>query len=41
MVVTAVVGVVVAMVVVVEEAGIKPDHIYCIFYWHIFKNHLM
>ena len=32
MVVTAVVGVAVAMVVVVEEARIKPDHIYCIFY---------
>ena len=40
MVVTAVVGVV-AMVVVVEDARIKPDHIYCIFYWHIFKNHSM
>ena len=32
MVVTAVVGVVVAMVVFVEDARIKPDHIYCIFY---------
>ena len=41
MVVTAVVGVVVAVVVVVEEARIKSDHIYCIFYWHIFKNHLL
>ena len=31
MVVTTGVGVVVAVVVAVEDAGIEPEHIYCIF----------